>query len=369
MLTRHPEALLVGGAVRDLLLGAEPREFDVVVAGDPRAVAEELGAISSEHERFGTFTVQSAGLPIDVARARREHYAEPGALPDVEPASLAADLTRRDFTINALTLAPDGTLGGAGGALEDLTARRLRVFHDRSFVDDPTRLWRLVRYAVRLGLLPEPHTGSLAHDAVRSGALLTVSGERLAAELRLALTEPDPAATLHAAKQLALVTGLKIDPGLVAQALALAPAGADRGLVVLGSCLPRADWGTEFAFTARERHLLDRCASLEPLPAVPPAVPSELVTLVDGEPDEAVAVAAARGSAASGRQWFSTWSRQRPVIDGDDLLATGLREGPEIGRILRATRLAIVDGGIEPGRESELAFALGLAAAGLDDAG
>ncbi|HWH94410.1 MAG TPA: hypothetical protein VNT03_11170, partial [Baekduia sp.] len=224
VLARHPGAWVVGGAVRDALLGRVPGELDVVVEGDPEPVARALGTVVAFHERFGTYdVVADGGCLYDVVTARSEGYRAPGALPDVRPGGLQDDLLRRDFTVNALALSGDGELVAPPAALEDLRAGRLRVLHAASFRDDPTRLWRLVRYAVRLGFAPEPATDRLAFEAVQRGALTTVSGDRLGAELRLALLEPDPLAALHAAQNLGLVEGLTLDPALVAAALALLP--------------------------------------------------------------------------------------------------------------------------------------------------
>ncbi len=297
VLERFPEARLVGGAVRDLLLGALPHEVDVVVAGNPRVVAEALGPIEAEHERFGTLRVRAGTLPCDIAMARTERYPHPGALPIVEPASIDEDLRRRDFTVNALTLSPAAGVVGVRGALDDLAARRLSVLHDRSFVDDPTRLWRLVRYAVRLGFMPSVDTDARAHEAVRDGALGTVSAQRRTAELRLALHEPDALAVLHAAQHLGLVGGLSIDPVITETALILAEAGGSSAMTVLGSCVPEVGWGEQFSFSTEER-LLDRCAALAPLPtgAAGPAV-GRCGDGLDAEPVEAVAVAGARGTA------------------------------------------------------------------------
>src|SRR5205823_5917854 len=137
-----------------------------------------------------------------IAQARRERYSTPGALPDVEPASLDEDLVRRDFTVNAIALAlgapKPGMITAAPRALEDLERELLRVLHERSFLDDPTRLLRLVRYQSRLGFTVEPGTAALAAAAASEGALSTVSGSRVGAELRLLAREPDPLKALHA---------------------------------------------------------------------------------------------------------------------------------------------------------------------------
>ncbi len=229
-----PGTYLVGGAVRDLLLERAPRELDVVVEGDAAVLAAALasapGASAVEHLRFGTATVTLPdGVRVDVATARRERYPAPGALPEVEPAPLAEDLLRRDFTVNALALAlagpHAGELQGVAHARDDLQAGRLRVLHERSFEDDPTRLLRLARYHARLRFDVEQRTAALAAAAVAGGALGTVSGARLGAELRLALVEPDPLAALAAFDRLgvlhALHPRLRFEEAVLRRALAL----------------------------------------------------------------------------------------------------------------------------------------------------
>ena len=156
---------LVGGAVRDLLLERPWRELDVVVEGDVDAAAARLGGQVAAHERFGTARVTVGDCAFDLVRARAESYAHPGALPDVRPGTLEDDLRRRDVTVNAMALRLDGTLAAVEGAVEDLEAGLLRVLHDASFVDDPTRVWRVARYAARLGFAVEPRTRALAAAA------------------------------------------------------------------------------------------------------------------------------------------------------------------------------------------------------------
>ena len=187
---------VVGGAVRDLLLDGTPHELDFVVEGDAVAVARRAAARAGGevlvHDRFGTATVTTPEATFDLAGARRERYERPGALPEVElGASLREDLERRDFTVNAIALhLSDGELTWLPGAEEDLRAGRLRVLHDESFRDDPTRLLRLARYAARLGFEPEERTDRLAAEAVAGGAVQTITGSRMGAELRLLLQEP-----------------------------------------------------------------------------------------------------------------------------------------------------------------------------------
>ncbi|MDQ6744928.1 MAG: poly-A polymerase, partial [Actinomycetota bacterium] len=147
LLGEDPRVHLVGGAVRDLLLGREPYELDLLVEGDAAAVARRLGASPRIHPRFGTATVALHDVIVDLAGSRRERYPHPGALPEVEPAPLREDLRRRDFTVNAVALVLGGERAGEVVAvpheLRDLGAGVLRLMHVRSFLDDPTRLLRL----------------------------------------------------------------------------------------------------------------------------------------------------------------------------------------------------------------------------------
>ena len=193
---------VVGGAVRDLLLGGVPSDLDLVVEGDALAVARRA-ADAARRRGAGPRALRHG----HGARPRRRRSTSPGRAaratrsPARCPSSSWArrsqdDLARRDFTVNALAAAARGRRAArrAGGARADLDARLLRVLHDASFRDDPTRLLRLARYAARLGFAVEPHTAALAAAAVAVGALRTVSGERLGAELRLLAREPQPAA-------------------------------------------------------------------------------------------------------------------------------------------------------------------------------
>jgi tRNA nucleotidyltransferase (CCA-adding enzyme) len=359
VLADHPGAWVVGGAVRDALLGRRARvtEIDVVVECDPEPVARALGEVVAWHERFNTYDVVTpGGCHVDVVMARAERYAGPGALPEVRPSGLEDDLLRRDFTINAVALNGAGELAAAPAAVEDMEAGRLRVMHAASFRDDPTRLWRLVRYAIRLGFTPEPATDRLAFEAVQRGALATVSGDRLGAELRLALGEPDPLSALHAAQNLGLVAGLRLDPRIVYDALALLPPGEGRAdLTLLGAVIPDAAWIRGWGFTAAEARVLERCAELAPVRA---ARPSRVFAALRREPVEAVAVAGARGERAAAAGFLAEWRHVRLRIDGDDLLTAGVEKGPEIGRRLDAVLALRIDGELPDDRDAQLAAAL-----------
>ena len=350
---------LVGGAVRDLLLAREPRELDLVVEGDVDAAAARLGGEVTAHDRFGTALVRADGCAFDLVRARAESYARPGALPEVRPGTLDQDLQRRDVTINAIALGFDGTLTTVDRALDDLAAGVLRVLHDASFVDDPTRVWRVARYAARLGFGVEERTRSLAAAADPS----TVSGDRLGAELRLALREPDPPAAFAAVLDLNpryLPEGFEPRPAALPAALELLPDDGRPDLLTLAACtagmdavaLPR--WLDDMGFPAPERDLVaaaSRFVTGAPLRAA--RTNAEIARAARGAPAEAVALVGGDNA----RRWLGELRHVRLEIDGRDLLAAGIPEGPEIGARLARALDRKLDGEAS-GREEELAAAL-----------
>lgn len=366
-LGRREDVWVVGGAVRDALLGRTPKDIDLVVAGDAVALAGELGAVREVHDRFGTTAVEVGGALVNVAGARSETYPAPGALPDVVPGALADDLRRRDFGVNAIAVDLRGGLHAVDGALDDLAAGRLRVLHPGSFADDPTRLWRLARYAARLGLAIEGETERLARAAVAGGALATVTGPRLGNELALALNEPDPPAALAAAHELGLLpAGIAPRRGLTARALELLPEDGHPGVLALAAAAGAADperlrtWLDDLAIAARERDRLIAAATgaqalAERLDQA--ARPSEIAAAARRLTPEHVALAGALGPAEAARAWLTELRDVHLEISGDDLLAAGVPAGPEMGRRLDRALAAKLDGEA-PDREAELAVAL-----------
>lgn len=375
----EPEGVyLVGGAVRDLLLGGEPVDLDLVVESDPAEIGARLGGAVRLHDRFGTSTVKVDGFTYDIARARRETYPRPGALPEVAPATLEEDLVRRDFTVNAAAIALGGSRKGqltaAPSALEDLRAHRLRVLHEGSFVDDPTRLLRLVRYASRLRFAIEPRTLELARAAVDVRALRTVSGSRIGTELRLLALEPDPVAALERLGELeldvAIHPGLRLDdPALARRALELLPSDArpdTLALAIAARGVPAGELAAmlaALAFQATQRDAIIAAATRaeEVASSLARATrPSEIAVALGGSGPELVAIAGALGpadAAEAAEQWLSSLRHVRLEIDGDELLAAGIPTGPAVGRGLRAALAAKLDGRAS-GREAELAEAL-----------
>lgn len=340
---------VVGGFVRDVALGRDPRELDLVVEGDAGELARSLGGEVVVHEPFGTASASGEGWRVDVAMARREHYSAPGVLPTVEPASIEQDLARRDFTVNTLAVTlDDGVLLCVDGAEQDLASGTLRVLHEHSFVDDPTRLVRLARYAERLGFVPDAQTVLLAREA----SFATLSGARLGAELRLALAEPDPVAVLA---RLAEQLPLTIDRPLAQAALDLSPPDGDRSMLLLGALAREEAWLHRLELTSRELAVALACHRA----SVPTdTTPSALWRAWHGVPIEAVAVAGARGGADAARRWIEELRLVALAIGGDDLIAAGVPEGPQIGRRLERTLAARLDGELAGGREVELAYAL-----------
>ena len=379
-----PPVFLVGGAVRDLLRGAAAVDLDLAVEGDARSVGRELavrlGATAAEHERFGTAKVRADALSFDLATTRREVYERPGALPLVERAPLVEDLRRRDFTINAMAIGLTGEdlghLYDPYGGVRDLEARVVRVLHDRSFMDDPTRLLRAVRYEARLGLAMDPDTERLARAAAAEQALAMVSGSRVRDELVDLLAELEGPRPIRRLRELeldrAMHPRLIADPQLVASAALGATAiGASRVLSALAALCLRdpvelLGWLDSLQLVAAERDAAARAMRSAPLLAVElrrERSPSELYELLRTEPPEALALALALGAPPDPVLRFVTELRAvRLEISGADLRAAGIPESPAIGRALETTLRRKLDGDLA-GREAELEAALSVARA------
>jgi tRNA nucleotidyltransferase (CCA-adding enzyme) len=337
-------AYLVGGVVRDLLLGREVTDLDVAIEGDPEALTDLPGFSLERDGLFLTGRLEQGDVKIDVAQSRAETYPEPGALPEVRPASITEDLARRDFTVNAMAFSVSGgrDLLDPHGGLEDLRAGLLRVLHQGSFADDPTRALRAARYAARFGFELDADTARLLRDA----DLSAVSEDRIDNELRRISAEEDPAAALGLIAEWGLMPSLDPEaPGRVAEVTRLA------------SAPPWSDWA--------ERELAVLLAIVRPLPQI-----RELAAATPERPSEAVQLAATWDPAqllvarALGAEWLDRyadeWRHVRLEITGDDLLAEGIPEGPAVGRGLEAALSGKLDGEIS-GRNDELRIALAVA--------
>jgi tRNA nucleotidyltransferase (CCA-adding enzyme) len=338
---------LVGGAVRDLLLGRGRADIDLVVEGDAASLASQLGVDAVSHERFATAKVGLDGHEVDIATARSETYPHPGSLPVVEPAAdVEADLARRDFTINAMAipLHDEPRLIDPYGGQADLEAGLIRVLHPGSFQDDPTRALRAARYVSRFGFELEPETGALLREA----DLGTVSADRRDAEL-LRLAGEDEAPRGFA---------LLAEWGLVV----LRDSGAELSARV-SDLLASEPWS---GLVPRDRALLR--AALGPVGAeqglarAHPERPSQGVELVAGRDPVELVLARALGAQWLDR-YLAEWRDVALEIDGEDMLAAGVSQGPALGRGLKEALRCKLDGELI-GREEELAVALEAARSG-----
>jgi tRNA nucleotidyltransferase (CCA-adding enzyme) len=379
-----PPVYLVGGSVRDLLLGVPPaHHLDLAIEGDARSVAraltERLSGTAREYERFGTAVVEVDGFEYDMATTRRESYDAPGALPRIEAAPLSEDLVRRDFAVNAMAIGLKGDdlghLYDPHGGLPDLEAGLLRVLHEQSFSDDPTRLLRGVRFEARLGFRLDSETEVLARQAVGSGALSTVSADRIGRELMKILEETEAPSAVARLKHLeihsALHPALDPDPEQVASAaLGAITLGANRVTAALAAMVVEDPqeldlWVAALPLEARDRDAVSRAARVAPRLAAAlresEHTPSELRALLGREPPEALALALALGAPAEPvLRWVTDLSGVGLEIGGADLLAAGVPEGPAIGRALEETLRRKLDG-LVAGRREELETALELA--------
>jgi tRNA nucleotidyltransferase (CCA-adding enzyme) len=195
---------LVGGSVRDLLLGQANLDIDLVIEGDgilfSKELSVKLNARARSHPRFGTAQVFHSGLKLDIATARTEYYESPAALPKVETSSIKKDLYRRDFTINTLAVKLNqkdfGMLIDFFGGQRDLKEKTIRVLHNLSYVEDPTRAFRAVRFAERFGFKLSKHTANLIRSVIKMNLFEKLSGSRLYEELLIAFKETNPVKTL-----------------------------------------------------------------------------------------------------------------------------------------------------------------------------
>ncbi len=388
-------AFLVGGAVRDVLLGRSLEDIDVVVEGNGVELAERLvgrfGGRSHPHEPFLTAAVHiEGGVRLDVATARTEFYRSPAALPEVETSAMRQDLYRRDFTINAMAI--DLTPGRFGelvdffGGQRDLERRQLRVLHSLSFLDDPTRAIRAVRFATRLGFEIAAETRHLVRVAVLEGVFARLSGERLRDEIAELLEEG------HPVEALAELAGLGVFPVVfpgVAWGLALRGFlhevesvlswsqleevyRGPRWLAYLAALATRAGEGGGREL-ARRLALSGKAAAAvglarsrtEQLLAVVCAkgsAPSEVVAAVE-RADPALVVVTMASAAAQERRLLrralTVWVRMPAPVTGAQLRAAGVGPGPALGAAVRQTRAAVLDGKVTAA--AALAYAVKLA--------
>ncbi|MBT9173248.1 MAG: Multifunctional CCA protein [Syntrophomonadaceae bacterium] len=385
---------VVGGFVRDLLLGLPTQDLDLVVEGEAIAFAGRLNELLAGrlkvHEQFGTAQLQFAdGTRVDLASSRQEFYARPAALPEVEQSSLKKDLFRRDFTINTLACALNaphfGELHDYFHGTQDLDNGLIRILYNLSFVEDPLRLLRAIRFEQRFGFALEETTRSLLENAVHSRLLGKVSKERLYEELKPVWLEEKAPEILSRYFELGvaadLFPGVRLGEQIrqrlrsVREMIKFA-ARAWPDAAPLPSVLYLAALLQEMPFQ-EIRHLSRRLRlhreERERLLAAVQAVPDLLELLQAAEPLSAGRIYYAltgqpvetllllRAESSSSRIWEATslyWEKlrhQKPGVSGDDLVRMGYQPGPRFQRVLRAVRLARLDGRVSS-KEAEMAL-------------
>jgi tRNA nucleotidyltransferase (CCA-adding enzyme) len=391
---RAEAVYLVGGTVRDILLGEEGFDIDIAVEGDAiefaRSLAAALGGRITPHRKFGTAIVQyGEGDRIDVVTTRTEFYDAPGALPTVERAGLREDLFRRDFTINAMavTLEPAsfGRLFDPFGGRVDLRAGLLRVLHNLSFIDDPTRIFRAIRYEARYGLRLEEHSAQLARSCIDMGLVGDLSSARLRDELHALLEDPGAVGGILRLGELgadrAIHPRLRADADAAAlfeRALELrneleveVPAWRI-GLAVLGRDLipgEAYDWLERLKVRRRDG---DRIAgAITVAPRIVQRLrgeelqPADVVSLADAFAPDAPLLALAHENQQELRDYFERLRDVHIEIGGAELAELGLSESPRVGEVLAELRRRKLNGELD-GRESELRVARELIAAPAD---
>jgi tRNA nucleotidyltransferase (CCA-adding enzyme) len=364
------------------MLGEGSVDLDLAAEGDVSELASRVAKVLHcrvvHHSRFLTAAVIGPDTRVDFATARQERYPRAGSLPVVSPATISEDLSRRDFSINAmaLPLAPRAApvIDPFGGG-DDLAQREVRVLHERSFQDDPTRSLRAARYAGRFSFRLERRTARFLRRDLP--AFDTVSGPRLRREIELISAESRVDRIVRLAGRLGVWEA--IDPALLVpprntlrRLSSLEPARRDTVLlsVLLMYASPRARMrcSERLALTRRQREVVEGFATLWRSRAGlsrPSLRPSHVVELLQTANQDAVeAVTVVGGATLAGRRarrYLDEWRHVRPQVRGGELLTLGLKPGPAVGQALAAVRRARLDGSVRT-KSQEVALALKTAA-------
>ncbi len=379
---------LVGGTVRDILLEEPSFDVDVAVEGDAiafaRSLAEALAGRVRAHDKFGTAVVlYGEDERVDVVTARTESYESPGALPTVAPGSIEDDLFRRDFTINAMaaSLARDdrGQLVDPFEGSADLESGRIRVLHDRSFLDDPTRIFRAIRYENRYGFRMDEHTAALAHDAVSKGHVHDLSGARMREELIALFEEGDVDHAIPRLAELGVEHAIHHHAAADAETAQLtrrlrelneryelAIPSWRLGLTALGRKLPPDETQAWLdGLKVRRRDASQIAAAIAGAPRIANELrnnglsPADVVEIAEPDAPDAPLLALALTDLPRLHEYFERLAGIRLAITGADVAALGPGESPRVGEILAELRRRKLDGELD-GREAELAAARAL---------
>jgi tRNA nucleotidyltransferase (CCA-adding enzyme) len=371
---------LVGGVVRDLLMERHNLDIDLVIEGDAIKLAQEIAnderAKVTTHPHFGTAKLRWSDRSVDIATARVETYAKPGALPTVKPGTINDDLARRDFTINAMAIELNpsrfGDIIDPHRGRQDIDKKIVRVLHNQSFRDDATRIWRALRYEQRLDF----HLERTTLELLKRGTawLDTVSGDRIRHELECVLREELPEKVLHRAGELGVLD--RIHPSLkgddwLTETFTLAHERCQPDatpniqlyLALLCYRLNPRETETLISYlhlpkaTAQAlRETMEIKAKINEL-AAHGLAPSRIYSLIHGYGMTALttnSLAASSATAAEHLELYMNVLRHvKPAIGGEDLRKMGVPEGPKIKEILQKLCEVRLDGKITSKREEE----------------
>jgi tRNA nucleotidyltransferase (CCA-adding enzyme) len=361
---------LVGGVVRDLLLGRENLDLDLVVEGDAAALAHCLAEIVkgkiTVHSRFLTAKIRWDGRSVDLATARSEIYSSPGALPTVKPGTIETDLSRRDFTVNSmaidLSVKKKGRLIDPFNGRDDINKGLIRILHNGSFIDDATRIWRAIRYEQRLDFRLEPNTLRLLKQNLEM--LDTVSSDRIRHEFELALKEEKPEKVICRAAELGVLQ--KLHPAMkgdrwlsekfreVREAASPDTPPVELYLAILAFRMNEKETGefvTGLSLRRTEiRTLEDTCMLKQRLVRLtePDITPGDIYHLLyDLSRTSLIAVSTAVESPQIKEKislYLTRLRHVRTALTGDDLQQLGITPGPRIKELLHHILIALLDG-------------------------
>ncbi len=384
------KAYLVGGSVRDLLRGQENLDIDIVIEGDGIAFAKEFGrkftARVRTHERFGTAQIITDHLKLDVATARTEYYESPASLPTVETSSIKKDLYRRDFTINTLAVALNprdfGLLIDFFGGQRDLREKTIRVLHNLSFIEDPTRAFRAVRFSERFGFKLSKHTENLVKSALRMDLFDKLSGSRLYEELILTFSETEPVKAIKRLSEYGLLKvihpSLLFDDRLESALQSIhdtlswfnllfleeKPDKGDIYLMALLSTLSEDERGTAFVRLSTPSKMREKISrgivqSRELIRALPFRDPARIYKALHHLELETILLAMAVAANDDKKKEISRYlielRKVKPQCTGRDLKNAGIAPGPLYSEILDEILGERLRGSLKT-KEDELAF-------------
>ncbi|MCH7972048.1 MAG: CCA tRNA nucleotidyltransferase [Chloroflexi bacterium] len=379
---------VVGGFVRDVILGRKPGDVDISVVGDAgafsEALADRLGTSRPVESEFLTYKIVDRKLrdgkltdddgatpvgaaTIDVVTARSESYPEPAALPEVVPSSIEDDLRRRDFTVHSMAISLSGSSWGnlvdPMNGFGDIMRKRIRVLHDSSFIDDPTRMFRAVRYANRLDFSIDSRTEILIAESLENVDLL--SGARLRNEFELMLAEPKRVDILRMSEELGLLAaishGLRVGSRSI-KVLESPNSNAFEDLLALTT------FGLSHEEAEQTAHRFDgpdawtmtikgnpRLADLVTVLDRTDIRRSEIAEILDAIPLPSIRAYIAAGPPLPRRDRMADYMDrirfEKPEITGDDLIAAGIPEGPVIGQLIDLVKRARLDGQVNTKQE------------------